>query len=42
MERWYPKRIGNKELALQSEYLDGEHEVIQLHYGGGRRPSRPQ
>ena len=24
-----------KELALQSEYLDGEHEVIQLHWGGG-------
>ncbi len=24
-----------KELALQSECLDGEHEVIQLHWGGG-------
>jgi oxygen-independent coproporphyrinogen III oxidase len=24
-----------KEVALQSEYLDGEHEVIQLHWGGG-------
>lgn len=24
-----------KEVALQSGYLDGEHEVIQLHWGGG-------
>ncbi|MDD3483002.1 oxygen-independent coproporphyrinogen III oxidase [Azovibrio restrictus] len=24
-----------REVALQSEYLDGEHEVIQLHWGGG-------
>ena len=24
-----------KEVALQSRYLDGEHEVIQLHWGGG-------
>lgn len=24
-----------KEIALQSAYLDGEHEVIQLHWGGG-------
>lgn len=24
-----------KEIALQSGYLDGEHEVIQLHWGGG-------
>ncbi len=24
-----------REIALQSEYLDGEHEVIQLHWGGG-------
>ena len=24
-----------KELALQSEYLDGDHDVIQLHWGGG-------
>ena len=24
-----------KEVALQSEYLDGEHDVIQLHWGGG-------
>ncbi|WP_153146089.1 oxygen-independent coproporphyrinogen III oxidase [Dechloromonas sp. H13] len=24
-----------KEVALQSEYLDGNHEVIQLHWGGG-------
>jgi oxygen-independent coproporphyrinogen-3 oxidase len=24
-----------KEIELQSQYLDGEHEVIQLHWGGG-------
>jgi oxygen-independent coproporphyrinogen III oxidase len=30
----YLRYLG-KELALQSEYLDGEHEVIQLHWGGG-------
>ncbi len=24
-----------KEVALQSQYLDGSHEVIQLHWGGG-------
>ncbi|MDR2638096.1 MAG: oxygen-independent coproporphyrinogen III oxidase [Zoogloeaceae bacterium] len=24
-----------REVALQSGYLDGEHEVIQLHWGGG-------
>ncbi len=24
-----------KEIALQSEYLDGKHEAIQLHWGGG-------
>src|SRR5574343_1785139 len=24
-----------KELALQSEHLDGDHDVIQLHWGGG-------
>lgn len=24
-----------REVALQSEYLDGEHEVVQLHWGGG-------
>ena len=24
-----------KELALQSEYLDGSHDLVQLHFGGG-------
>lgn len=24
-----------REIELQSQYLDGEHEVIQLHWGGG-------
>jgi len=30
----YLKYLG-KELALQSGYLDGTHDVIQLHWGGG-------
>ncbi len=30
----YLKYLG-KELALQSGYLDGSHDVVQLHWGGG-------
>jgi hypothetical protein len=30
----YLKYLG-KELALQSGYLEGSHDVVQLHWGGG-------